>query len=224
VSDNQVKNKRPNQLRPDPENIANVLIVDNDPQLARFMLEILAGKAIRGHLAGSKTEAIDFLEKNNCDLVLTTERTSSTTTRAQTQDGFELLRKIKENSPEMPVVMIAQNQNTKKAQSELIETAVRAIRMGCCDFLIKPLDSTKIENLLDTFLPNHRVSTIASAYEGTHCLYRIVGKNSKMLQTIDLAARVAPTSAPVLITGESGTGKELLSYLIHCKSKLIVRL
>ncbi len=91
--------------------------------------------------------------------------------------------------------------------------------MGCCDFLIKPLDSKKIENLLDTFLPNHRVSTVASAYEGTHCLYRIVGRNAKMLQTIDLAARVAATSAPVLITGESGTGKELLSYLIHCKSK-----
>ena len=219
MSCNHAKNTSRYQQRPDPENIANVLIVDNDPQLARFMLEILAGKGIRGHLAGSKTEATDFLEKNNCDLVFTTDRTNSPTTRSQSQDGFELLRKIKENSPEMPVVMIAQNRNTKKAQSELIETAVRAVRMGCCDFLIKPLDSKKIENLLDTFLPNHRVSTIASAYEGTHCLYRIVGRNAKMLQTIDLAVRVAPTSAPVLITGESGTGKELLSYLIHCKSK-----
>ncbi len=219
MSCNQLKNTTRYQQRPDLENIANVLIVDNDSKLARFMLEILAGKGIRGHLACSKTEAIDFLEKNNCDFVFTTERTSSPTTRSQSQDGFELLRKIKENSPEMPVVMIAQNQNTKKAQNELIETAVRAVRMGCYDFLIKPLDSKKIESLLDTFLPNHRVSTISSAYEGTHCLYRIVGRNAKMLQTIDLAARVAPTSAPVLITGESGTGKELLSYLIHCKSK-----
>jgi DNA-binding NtrC family response regulator len=91
--------------------------------------------------------------------------------------------------------------------------------MGCYDFLIKPLDQEKVENLLDTFLPNHSVSTVASAYESTKCLYRIVGRNAKMLQTIDLAKTVAPTSAPVLISGESGTGKELLSYLVHYKSK-----
>jgi DNA-binding NtrC family response regulator len=220
VSYNEVKNTGQDQQRPDPENIANVLIVDNDSELARFMLEILACKGIRGHLVGDKNDAMNFLEKNNCDLVFTNDRISvSPTTRNTPREGFELLQKIKENSPEMPVVMITQNRNTKKAQTELIETAVRAVRMGCSDFLVKPLDSKKIESLLDTFLPNHRISTVASAYEGTHCLYRIVGRNAKMLQTIDLATRVAPTSAPVLITGESGTGKELISYLIHCKSK-----
>ena len=206
----------------DPENIANVLIVDDDPEVARFMLEILARKGIRGHLATDKEGAIHFLEKNSCDLVFTSNRIgSSPTRRCRPQDDFELLQKIKANSPEMPVIMMANSQKPKEQEweSELIETAVTAVRMGCYDFLNKPLDSEKIENLLDTFLPNHGVSTIASAYESTNCLYRIVGRSAKMLQTIDLAKRVAPTSAPVLITGESGTGKELLSYLIHHKSK-----
>ena len=222
MSYNEVKNTSQDQQRPDPENIANVLIVDNDPQLARFMLEILAGKGIRGQLAGDKKEALDFLEKNSCDLVFTSNRIScSPARRTQPQDGFELLQKIKENSPEMPVIMITNSQKSKGQESscELIETVVRAVRMGCYDFLIKPLDQEKVENLLDTFLPNHSVSTIASAYESTKCLYRIVGRNAKMLQTIDLAKRVAPTSAPVLISGECGTGKELLSYLVHYKSK-----
>jgi len=222
VSYNEAKNTSQDRQRPDPENIANVLIVDNDPQLARFLLEILAGKGIRGHLARDKKEAIDFLEKNSCDLVFTNNRIScSPASRTQPQDGFELLQKIKENSPEMPVIMITNSRQPKEQESDcrLIETAVRAVHMGCYDFLIKPLNQEKVENLLDTFLPNHSISTLASAYESTKCLYRIVGRNPKMLQTIDLARRVAPTSAPVLISGESGTGKELLSYLVHYKSK-----
>ena len=104
-------------------------------------------------------------------------------------------------------------------QQQIIETAVNAIRRGCCDFLLKPLDSERIEDLLDTYLPNHRVLTISSAHEDTHCLYRIVGKSASLIRTVDLAKRVAPTSAPVLINGESGTGKELLAYLIHHNSK-----
>ena len=226
MSYNEVNDIDQDQQRADPENVANVLIVDNGPELARFMLEILAGKGIRGHLAGDKKEAIHFLDRNSCDLVFTSDRINTPpTSRSQSQDGFELLQKIRANSPEMPVVMIAKSQKPKakgreqQAGCELIETAVRAVRMGCYDFLSKPLDREKIEKLLDTLLPNHGVSTIASAYESTNCLYRIVGRSAKMLQTIDLAKRVAPTSAPVLITGESGTGKELLSYLIHQSSK-----
>jgi DNA-binding NtrC family response regulator len=226
VSYNEVKDIDQDQQRADPENVANVLIVDNEPELARFMLEILAGKGIRGHLAGDKKEAIHFLDKNSCDLVFTSDRINTPpASRSQSQDGFELLQNIRANSPEMPVVMIAKNRRPKakgreqQADCELVETVVRAVRMGCYDFLSKPLDREKIENLLDTLLPNHGVSTIASAYESTNCLYRIVGRSAKMLQTIDLAKRVAPTSAPVLITGESGTGKELLSYLIHYKSR-----
>jgi transcriptional regulator with PAS, ATPase and Fis domain len=63
------------------------------------------------------------------------------------------------------------------------------------------------------------VATAASAQEDAHCLYRIVGKSTKLIQTVDSAGRIAGTSAPVLIIGESGTGKELFSYLIHHKSK-----
>ncbi|OHB57866.1 MAG: hypothetical protein A2173_07250 [Planctomycetes bacterium RBG_13_44_8b] len=75
--------------------------------------------------------------------------------------------------------------------------------------------------MLDTFLPNHSVSTIASADEASHCLYQIVGRSQKLIKTIDLAGKIAPTSAPVLLCGESGTGKELISFLIHHKSKRV---
>jgi len=203
------------------EDIANVLIADNDSELARLMLKILARKGIRGYLADDKDSAIDFINKGSCDLVFTSDRISRRANLSgQSQDGFELLEKIRANWPEMPVVMMTKAEiRSQQNPQQTTETAVRAMRRGCCDFFVKPLDCEKIENLLDTFLPNHGVSTIASSREDTRCIYRIVGKSTKLIQTVDLAKRIAPTSAPVLISGESGTGKELLSYLIYQKSK-----
>ena len=61
------------------EDIANVLIADDDSELARFMLEILARKGIRGHLATDKDTAMDFISKGNCDLVFTADRISQQT-------------------------------------------------------------------------------------------------------------------------------------------------
>jgi len=155
------------------EDIANVLIADNDSELARFMLEILARKGIRGHLANDVDSAIDFINKGSCDLVFTSNRINQRINMSsRPQDGFELLEIIKANWPELPVIMITKAKNrSPQNQQRTIETAVRAIRLGCCDFLIKPLDCEKIETLLDTFLPNHSVLTVASAHEDTRCLY-----------------------------------------------------
>jgi DNA-binding NtrC family response regulator len=201
------------------QDIANVLIVDNDPELARLMLEILARKGIRGHLVGRKEKALDFIGRGSCDFVFISETINPRTDLpGRSQDGFELLGRLKDNWPELPVVMIAENQKLDR-QNPILTTAVKAVRRGCCDFLTRPPDTEKIETLLDTYLPNHSVSTAASANEDTHCLYRIVGKSASLRQVIELAKKIAPTLAPVLINGESGTGKELIAYLIHHRSK-----
>jgi DNA-binding NtrC family response regulator len=229
------------------QDIANVLIVDNDPELARLMLEILARKGIRGHLVGRKEKALDFIGRSSCDFVFISETINPRQDLPdRSQDGFELLGKLRDNWPELPVVMIGdpisqgphfakrlRNGNPQKngemgtlaeaqksgRQNLILRTAVKAVLRGCCDFLTRPPDTEKIEILLDTYLPNHSVSTSASANEDTHCLYRIVGKSATLRQVIELAKKIAPTTAPVLINGESGTGKELIAYLIHHRSK-----
>jgi DNA-binding NtrC family response regulator len=253
------------------DNTPNVLIVDNDPEAARLILEILARKGIRGHLAADEKTALDLLDKGDFDVVFTCERfatqsshpstrraDSETCLRAQktnqqdevesrSHGGFELLRKIKANSPELPVIMIgdlhfptglpgsqAKSEKPKEppprqpAAREVqyddvlrwgTQTAVQAVRQGCYDFLTKPLRQEEIEALLEILLPNHSVSIGASAQENTWCLYQIVGKSAKLVRTVNLAERIAPTSAPALVIGESGTGKELFSYLIHHKSR-----
>jgi len=203
------------------EDVANVLIADNDPALARFVLEILARKGIRGHLVGGKQSALDFINKGHCDFLFTGETIDPQPGEpSRSQDGFDLLAEVRANWPELPVVMITKARKDGSQDSrQIVETAVRAVRQGCRDFLTRPPDREKIEAILDTFLPNHDVSTIAAAQEDTHCLYRIVGRSASLVQTVDLARRIAPTSAPVLISGESGTGKELIAYLIHQKSR-----
>jgi len=202
------------------EDFANVLIADKDPELARFMLEILARKGIRGHLVDNKEKAIDFISKGSCDFLFTSETINPQTDRSsRRQDGFELLGKVRENWPELPVVMIAEARDAEANQQQAINTAVKAVRRGCFDFLIKPPNREKIEALLDTFLPNHSVSIIASAQQDTHSLYRIVGRSPNLIQIVELAQKIATTSAPVLVSGESGTGKELIAYLVHHRSR-----
>jgi DNA-binding NtrC family response regulator len=203
------------------EDIANVLIADNDPGLAELILKILARKGIRGHLVGDKENALAFVEKGRCDLLFTSDVINPRKRPfGREHDGFELLSSLKANWPELPVVMMTQaDPLSSQGHQSIVETTIRAIQQGCCDFLIKPPEPEKVETLLDTFLPNHNVSTVASAHEDTHCLYKIIGRSSGLVQAVDLAKRIAPTSAPVLITGESGTGKELMAYLIYRESK-----
>jgi DNA-binding NtrC family response regulator len=118
--------------------------------------------------------------------------------------------------------MIGDTQKQKtQNQQQIIDIAVQAINAGCSDFLVKPLDRKKIENLLDTFLPNHRISTADYALRNVQPVFIIVGKSAKLVQTVNLAKKIAPTSVPVLISGESGTGKELISFLIHHHSKRV---
>ena len=202
------------------KDIANVLIVDNDPEQARTMLAVMARKGIRGHLVGDVKKAGEFIYKNRCDLVFISDNPGQVAETHQSQGGFDLLDDIKTDWPEMPVVMTVNAQGHKpQNQHRIIETAVKAVRRGCCDFAIKPLSLERIEGLLDTYIPNHSISMIEAAHENMNCLYHIVGKSASLVRTVDLARRVAPTSAPVLISGESGTGKELLAYYIHHKSK-----
>ncbi len=223
-------------------NMASVLVVDDDPKTIRFMFEIFAGKGIRANLANNKKAAVDFLDKNICDLVFISEKLSPVrnpgdcvllnSERAGISNGvslpsimeFDLVGQIKSNMPELPIIMMVELNTGQLSVEDLhlvAQAAVKADRMGCCHFLVKPLDREKIEVLLDAFLPNHSVSTISSAQEASRCLYQIVGRSPKLIETISLAEKIAPTTAPVLISGESGTGKELISFLIHYKSRRV---
>jgi DNA-binding NtrC family response regulator len=199
----------------------NVLIVDDDPQMIRLILEILAKRGVHADLADNKKAAIDFLDKNIYNLLFLSDLIRPRVDQqARSQASFLLLEAVRANSPELPVVMISASEGRKpQEQVDIIEVAVKAIQQGCSDFLKRPPNRERLENLLDRFLPGHTARSYASAVVDNQSLYTIVGHSSKLAQTVNLAQRVATTSAPVLISGESGTGKELVSYLIHNESR-----
>jgi DNA-binding NtrC family response regulator len=101
----------------------------------------------------------------------------------------------------------------------LLDLAVQSANAGCRRFLIKPFDHAKIEDLLDTILPNQKITTADFDELEQRSRYQIVGKSPKLMQTISLAKKIATTSVPVLVSGESGTGKELIASLIHHNSR-----
>jgi len=200
---------------------ANVLIVDSSPDTPALILRVLAQRGIRGIVENDPKAAISRIEKDDYQLVfVATDLNPKQHLCEQLKPSLNLLEAIKSFRPEMPVVMVAGTDNDRnKSSQHTVEAAVIAIRTGFCELLTKPLDIRRLENVLATWLPNHNVSTLACADEQVNHLYSIVGASPRLMQTIRLGKRIAPTSVPVLISGESGTGKELISYMVHRHSK-----
>ena len=180
------------------------LIVSNDHALTKLILETLAHKGICGIV--SKIEQVTaLLEKHYFNLILDC-------TVQNDYNQFELLDTFKKILPQTAAIKIV-----KKLENEsfsLAEFAVNAIKAGYSDFISQDTNKDKIENIIDTYMPSHKVETAACLETSIN----IVGKSEKLNHTIELVKKIAPTTAPVLIFGESGTGKELVASLIHYKS------
>jgi DNA-binding NtrC family response regulator len=202
-------------------NRIHVLIVEDRPQSVRVLLEVLARRGIGARLTAGKRAAMESLGRHRYDLMFLSTQLGSAPDES---NGFALLQEVRLNAPEMPIVMLAEpaavtDTPEHRPTSCEIAAAVRAIQAGCRDFLLKPLRPETIQKLLGTLLPNHNLAMVAVAKEGDRSSHKIVGHSPKLLQTIALADKIAPTSVPVLISGESGTGKELISLLVHQRSK-----
>ncbi len=193
---------------------ADILIVDPDTDTKRLLLQALAGKSLRGTVANDYQSAIDILEKQSFDLIFLRRDIPTAT------NSFKLLNRIKKETPELPVIMMASAPPLQQYQ-QLAAAAVEALKCGIYDFVVKPLDRNKIEQLLDHLVPNQEIHQCVRAQEDDRTVYRIVGKSPKLKQTVQLAKQVAASAVPVLICGESGTGKELISGLIHYYSQRV---
>ena len=178
----------------------NVLLVEPGGPTTRTVLEALAARGVRGVVARDLEQAEDRFEAGVWDLVLCDLSVPG--------GGMEVVRRIKNREPELPVVLLAEACDH--------ETAVRAVREGCDDVLPVPVAPQALDALLDRVVPGHEVPV---AEDGDRKAYRIVGRSPRLREAVALARKVAPTSVPVLICGESGTGKELFAQLLHRASR-----
>src|SRR5436190_695842 len=126
-------------------------------------------------------------------------------------DGMEVLSKLQEINPDLPVVMISGHGNT--------DTAVEAIKKGAFDYISKPPDLNRllvtVRNALDRTTLVTETKTLRKKIYKTR---EMIGESPSIKQIKEMVSKVAPTEARVLVTGSNGTGKELVARWIHEKS------
>ncbi len=184
-----------------------ILLVDDDPSLRRVTEYNLTSRGFKVLAADSGFQGLEFFMAHDPDLVVSDVKLGDL-------NGLELLERIKEHSPDTPVIIMTAFGS--------IDLAVQAMQKGAFNFITKPFDRDTLilscEKALElkglrsqTRLLTHEVDRLT----GTR---GIVSASSAMKELLETASRAANSEATVLISGESGTGKELLARLIHQNS------
>lgn len=184
-----------------------ILIVDDEKNYLVVLSAFLSGEGYETLTADSAQQALEVVETTDLDLVLTDMK-------MPTMDGIELLERIKEKVPDLPVVMMT--------AYGTVEKAVGAMQLGAFNFIQKPFQNETLKQIVDKAVRTYRVlkenRRLVRALENLYRLDNIIGKSEPMQAVFHIIQRVAHTKATVLITGESGTGKELIAKAIHFNS------
>lgn len=184
--------------------MSKILVVDDERSIRNTLKDILEYEKYEVDLAEDGQKALEKVGSAEYDIILCDIKMPGL-------DGIEVLERLSEITPDTPVVMISGHGN--------IDTAVESIKKGAFDYIEKPLDLNRllitIRNAMDK---SNLVSETKILKKKVNKKYEIVGESKAITEVINMADRVAPTDARVLITGSSGTGKELVARRIHDQS------
>ncbi len=184
---------------------ARVILIDDDESFREVMLFNLQEEGLEVDVARDGHEGLNLFFKKDYQLVITDLKMPGA-------DGMEVLRSIKQRSPEVPVVVITAFGD--------IATAVQAMKEGAYDFLPKPCERDHfklvVKKALEHFRLKREVQDLRQQLAGGPP--ELVFQSRAMEKVVALADKVAAYEATVLILGESGTGKELLARRIHYRS------
>jgi DNA-binding NtrC family response regulator len=180
----------------------NALIIDDDEDFLSGLTEIAIQEGFAVQTAGTLKETREHLARNPVDIVLVDLALPDGV-------GTVLLEELKD-TPGTDVIIIS--------GVATVDSAIEALRQGALDYLTKPLDTRRLRAVLANTARirtlKDEVSTLRGELRKFGRFGRMIGNSPKMQKVYDLIARVAPTSATVLVTGESGTGKELVAQAI----------
>lgn len=184
-----------------------ILVVDDEPSHRQMLDAVLSAEGYEVYQADDGRKAINMVEERFYDLILMDNRMSEV-------GGIEALKRIKEISPGIPVIIM-----TAYAS---VSTAVDALKSGAYDYLTKPLDIEELKILVDKALHYRQLEQeniyLKERVGDRFDFSNIIGQSVAMHDLFETIALVAPSEATVLIVGESGTGKELIANAIHQNS------
>lgn len=183
-----------------------ILIVDDEPRMAHAIATALERIGYECRTCGDATEALEVFRKSGADAVITDRRMPG-------MSGDELLSALRIYDPEIPVILVTAHAD--------IQSAVAAMRAGAFDYVTKPFDNDELRALVARALELRKLRRENRNFRdelGARWADEIIAESDRMKAAIDLADRVAPSNATVLIEGETGTGKEVIARRLHFSS------
>ncbi|HUQ49210.1 MAG TPA: sigma-54 dependent transcriptional regulator [Terriglobales bacterium] len=184
-----------------------VLIVEDEENERTGLAELIQGWGFRTDTARDGLEGLEKVLSWMPGIVITDMKMPR-------MDGLELLQRLAEQPQPVAVILLT-------AQGS-IDIAVDAMKLGAYDFLTKPVDSSRLKNIIFNASrqrgTDRELEVTRRKLRDTGLLGSMVGSSKKMQEIFGLIELVAPSSASVLITGESGTGKEMVARTIHSLS------
>ncbi|WP_028321348.1 sigma-54-dependent transcriptional regulator [Desulfatiglans anilini] len=187
---------------------SKILIVDDE----LIVRESLAGWLERdGHqlkTASSGEEALAMIEESRFDIILLDIKMGG-------MSGLDVLKAVKENDPDIAVIMITAYGS--------VNTAVEAMKHGATDYLMKPFDPDELGILIER-IEKQQLQALENQYLRQEVRERtrfesMIGQSKAMQKVFELIRDVAPTDSTVLIRGETGTGKGLAAKAVHTLSR-----
>jgi two-component system, NtrC family, nitrogen regulation response regulator NtrX len=182
---------------------ADILIVDDEADIRELVSGILEDEGFGTRSAGNSDDALNAITARRPNLVFL-----DIWLQGSKLDGLQMLDIMKEQHPELPVVMISGHGN--------IETAVSAIRRGAYDFIEKPFKADRLVLVATRALETSNLRREIKALRQLGPLPTgIVGRSPPVNHLRQVLDRVAPTNSRILVVGPSGSGKELAARTIH---------
>lgn len=186
---------------------ARVLVVDDEQMVCISLTNWLREENYFVKSVNDGLSAIDAVKGEVWDIVLLDYKMPG-------MDGLEVLKHIKELSPQTVVLMM-----TAYAS---IANSVQAMKEGAFDYVVKPLDVEELTLMLNKIVERQQLIAenllLRKRLGERHKYENIIGKSPTMQKVFELIRTVADTSATVLITGETGTGKEMVARAVHATS------
>jgi DNA-binding NtrC family response regulator len=187
-----------------------ILVVDDDKNICK-MIEINLRKEREYDIevANSGEACLKIIRERVPDLIMLDIQMPGI-------DGIETLKRIRDEEPVIPVVMMSAHGT--------IEKAVQSMKLGAYDFITKPFASDRllvtVRNALTTSSLKQEIDSLRSQLRSKYQFRNIIGQSGKMQEVFRALEKVVNSNVTVLIQGESGTGKELIARAIHYHSSL----